>query len=191
MADPAGERRFQDNSAAIGAQIRKMREARGLSAAELARQSGISKATLSTLESGAGNPRFDTLSAIAVALRLPLGDLIVPVGPAHTVLQRGTPPPEHSKQELLQRIRAGVLTEVWRLRIRNAGHLIESPAHTDGTMEHIQVAAGALRLGSVENPCEAEAGDFVVFPADVPHFYEAKTNDVEAIIIMTYPTSGW
>ncbi|PXX61776.1 XRE family transcriptional regulator [Nocardia tenerifensis] len=191
MSDPADSTQLAGAAAAIGAQIRRMREARGMSAAELARQAGISKATLSTLESGGGNPRIDTLSAIAVALRLPLGDLIVATAPARAVVRHGTPEPDYSKQELLQRVGAGVHVEVWRLRIRHAGNRIDSPAHTVGTVEHLHLAKGGLRVGTVDAPSEVSAGDFVVFGADVPHFYEATTDDVEAVLVMTYPVSGW
>ncbi|AFU02286.1 helix-turn-helix domain-containing protein [Nocardia brasiliensis] len=191
MSDLADSTKLDSAAAAIGAQIRRMREARGMSAAELARQSGISKATLSTLESGAGNPRIDTLSAIAVALRLPLGDLIVATAPSRATLRPGTSEPDYSKQELLQRVGAGVYVEVWRIRIRKAGNRIDSPAHTVGTVEHLHVAKGGLRVGAVDTPCDAAAGDFVVFGADVPHFYEATTDNVEAVLVMTYPVSGW
>ncbi|WP_069164139.1 helix-turn-helix domain-containing protein [Nocardia altamirensis] len=191
MTEPESGTQLDGAGAAIGGQIRRMREARGMSAAELARQSGISKATLSTLESGAGNPRIDTLSAIAVALRLPLGDLIVATAPTHAVIRPGTGEPEYSKQELLQRVGAGASVEIWRIRIRRAGNRIDSPAHSVGTVEHLHLASGGLRVGAVDAPTEVTAGDFVVFGADVPHFYEATTDNVEAVLVMTYPVTVW
>jgi transcriptional regulator with XRE-family HTH domain len=175
----------------IGAQVRRMREARRLSAAELARQAGISKGTLSTLEAGLGNPTIDTLSAIAVALRLPLGDVITPATPPKPVVRPGTGEPEYSKQELLHRMGAGTLTEVWRIRIHETGQRIESPPHAQGTVEHIYVARGGLIAGPVDTPSTLGRGDFVIFGADVPHFYEASADDVDAICVMTYPATGW
>jgi transcriptional regulator with XRE-family HTH domain len=131
--------------AAVGQHVRRFREARRMSVSELARQAGLSKATLSKLESGVGNPTIETVAAIAVALRLPLGDLIPGPAPAAPEVRRGTPEPEHSRQELLQRLGAGTLTEVWRLRVRAAGQFIESPAHAPGTVEHILVTRGKGR----------------------------------------------
>jgi predicted transcriptional regulator len=46
----------------IGAQVRRLREFRALSLADLARLSGVSRATLSILESGRGNPTVETVS---------------------------------------------------------------------------------------------------------------------------------
>lgn len=44
------------SAAAVGAQIRRRREQRGMSGSELARRAGLSKATLSQLEAGRSNP---------------------------------------------------------------------------------------------------------------------------------------
>ncbi|MEC3980500.1 helix-turn-helix domain-containing protein [Amycolatopsis sp. H20-H5] len=181
----------ESNAALIGAQIRRMREARRMSAAELAREAGISKGTLSTLEAGLGNPTIDTLSAIAVTLRLPLGDIILPASPPKPVVRTGTREPDYSKQELLHRMGAGVLTEVWRIRIHEAGQRIESPPHAPGTSEHIYVAHGELTAGPVDAPNAVTTGDFLIFGADVPHFYQASTDNADAICVMTYPATGW
>lgn len=62
-------------SAHIGQKVKLLRQARNLSLNDLSKLSGISKAALSKLESGDSNPRIDTLEAIAVALRFPLGSV--------------------------------------------------------------------------------------------------------------------
>ncbi|WP_414169551.1 helix-turn-helix domain-containing protein [Streptoverticillium reticulum] len=180
----------QGVGATVGAQVRRLRAFRELSLAELSRLSGVSRATLSGIESGRGNPTIETISAIAVALRLPLGDLLVDVVPQTPVLRRGTAEPEKSKQELLERIGAGGLSEIWRVRIARAGHRIDSPAHGKGTVERIVVLRGALRVGPVDAPVELGEGDFVTFSADVEHFYEALRPGVDAVLVMTYPAAS-
>jgi transcriptional regulator with XRE-family HTH domain len=172
----------------VGQQIKRLRQARRMSVSELSRQTGISKATLSVLESGQGNPTIETIAAIAVGLRLPLGDLITPPPPNGPIVRKGTEPPTESKQELLHRSSAGTATEMWRLRIGRRGRRIESPAHTTGTVEHILVTRGPIIIGAAIDPVQLDQGDFVSFPADVPHLYEACADDVEAVIVMNYPT---
>ena len=55
--------------AALGLHIRGIREGAGLSQAELARRSGISRMSLHTLEAGTGgSPNFSTLLWVADAL---------------------------------------------------------------------------------------------------------------------------
>lgn len=167
--------------------MRELREARKLSAAELARQARISKATLWSLESGEGNPTIDTLAAVAAALRLPLGDLVLVGARPEPMLRPGSEPPEYSKQELLHRLGSGLLTELWRLRIRSPGQRIESPPHARGTTEHILMLRGAARVGSWQSSTLLRTGDFLVFVADVPHFYEAAEPEVDAAVLMAYP----
>lgn len=57
----------------IGPRIVRVREAVGLTQAELARRTGLSQSTLSTAEGGASNPRADTLRLVAHALGVPVG----------------------------------------------------------------------------------------------------------------------
>ena len=61
---------------AVAHNVKRLRTAQGLSQAELARQSGIAKATLSQLEVGRGNPTIETLFALSRVLRVPLGALL-------------------------------------------------------------------------------------------------------------------
>ncbi|MBX7267863.1 helix-turn-helix transcriptional regulator [Micromonospora sp. Llam7] len=173
--------------AAVGREVRRFREARRMSVSELARRADVSKGTLSRLEAGLGNPTIETIAAIAVALRLPLGDLIPTSVPSAPSLQRGTPAPDYSRQEMLQRIGPGVLTEIWRVRIQQPGNFVESPAHAAGTVEYLLVSRGVLRAGPVDALHEAGAGDFLVFSADVPHRYEVVHGPAEASLVMTYP----
>ena len=60
---------------AVAANVRALRNARGLSLGELADASGTGKATLSRIEAGQANPTVETLFALADALGVPLGAL--------------------------------------------------------------------------------------------------------------------
>lgn len=75
---------------ALGQRLRLLRSERGVTATELARASGVGKATLSKLETGQGNPTVETLGALAAALQLPLGDLLAELTPAPVRLLRST-----------------------------------------------------------------------------------------------------
>ena len=56
--------------------LRALRRDRGLSLSDTARASGVSKATLSGLESGRGNPTLATVLNLARALEVPPSRLI-------------------------------------------------------------------------------------------------------------------
>ena len=62
----------------VGRNVRRLRERRGLSLADLGTRAGVSKTTVHDLEGGTANPRLETLYAIATALSVGLADLLTP-----------------------------------------------------------------------------------------------------------------
>jgi transcriptional regulator with XRE-family HTH domain len=60
----------------IGLRVRAARAQRGLTLRELGAQSGLSKALLSTLERGGGNPSIDTLFRLATSLGVSITELL-------------------------------------------------------------------------------------------------------------------
>src|SRR6188474_1453527 len=57
------------------ANVRQLRESRGLTQDQMAKLSGIPRATWGHLESGAGNPTLSVLHKVALALQVPLEEL--------------------------------------------------------------------------------------------------------------------
>jgi transcriptional regulator with XRE-family HTH domain len=66
---------MQSAAQALARNLKRKRLERAISLSELARVSGVSKATLSGLERGTGNPSVDTVWALAHALNAPFGEL--------------------------------------------------------------------------------------------------------------------
>ncbi len=62
-------------SARLAANVRHLREARGLTQEQMARVAGIPRATWGHLETGAGNPTLAILDKVATALQVPLEEL--------------------------------------------------------------------------------------------------------------------
>ena len=60
----------------LGARIRSLREAAGLTQEALARTAGIGRITLVRLENGRNAPKLGTLESIANALEQPIEDLL-------------------------------------------------------------------------------------------------------------------
>ncbi len=78
--------------AAIATSVQRERHRVGVSLTELARRAGVAKSTVSQLESGTGNPSLETLWALAVALGVPLSQLIDPPTSPIQVIRAGTGP---------------------------------------------------------------------------------------------------
>ena len=174
---------------AIGARLRELREARGISLGTLAAQAGIGKGTLSELETGRRNPTIETLFAVTTALGvafsavLPLDDTWAP----GAVEVSG----EAIGAVLVDRfVDVGATTELYRVHIE-AGRQQESEPHAAGVTEHWIVYAGVLELGPKGKLVRLGAGDSTTFTGDVPHRYRAEGDaDVAATLLVRYPNTG-
>jgi transcriptional regulator with XRE-family HTH domain len=173
-------------AARIAASLRILRQRQGLSVAQLAERSGVARATLTKLEAGQGNPTIDTLYALADTLGAALGDLIDEPSARVEVIRAGEGIRVRGAvtARLLDRIHGRTLAELYEVtlatRARRAG------PHPAGVVESLILTAGRLRVGPAEHPVELSAGDFVRFPGDVPHLYQAIGAPARAILLMSH-----
>lgn len=174
----------------VAANVRGLRETGGLSLSELARRSGLSKAALSQLEAGQGNPTVETLWSLAQALGVPFSDLTAkPAAPVVALTRArdvewiaGDP----VSSRLLHRLATSGVLEVHEIRIQ-PGRARRSEAHQRGLTEHVVIHHGSLRVGPVEAPVVLGSGDSASYVADVPHVYEGLEAGT-GLILMHYPT---
>ena len=164
-------------AAQLGRRVQELRAAASLSLAELARRSGVARATLTQLEAGDGNPTLDTLYALADALGRPLSDLIAPASAAPTrIVRAGEGPAVRGavvSGHLLDRLRLPQhVIEVFSLRLA-PGERQRRDGHPAGTHEHLVVEDGRARVGPEADPVELGPGDYAAYDASGPHVYEA------------------
>jgi transcriptional regulator with XRE-family HTH domain len=175
----------------VGENLKRLRAERTLSLSDLARASGVAKATLSALEGGRGNPTLETLSALAAALQVPMGDLITAADPEPVTVVRADEGTDRvggsgsaNDLRLIARFTPGGTVEVyeasWPKRsTRNAG------GHGPGTREHVFVTRGGLKVGPVGREVGLAGGDYATFAADDPHLYEARAG-TRALLLMQW-----
>jgi transcriptional regulator with XRE-family HTH domain len=172
--------------------LRRLRRARDMSVSELARRSGVAKGTLSTLESGSGNPTVETLWSLAGALGVPMADLLAEVTEEAFVVRSAANP------ELAGRNVKGRTID--RVFGREVFDIIEGtlpadlprrvPGHPPGTITRLYVVHGALRVELPHETIELEDGDFIRFAADVPHVYTALGADVRILGVLNFTLSA-
>ncbi|MEU6572687.1 XRE family transcriptional regulator [Streptomyces sp. NPDC046805] len=172
----------------LAANLRRARTQRGLSLSELSRRSKIGKATLSQLESGAGNPTIETVFSLSRVLEVPISDLLdtPPTGELTVVRAAETEVLSGEGVDLrpLQRIESGdAVVEVFDQRVR-AGCRQESLGHV-GT-EHTIVQAGRLGVRVEGEEVELGPGDYVRFDASRPHSYTALDGEVRSVLLLQY-----
>ncbi len=177
--------------AVIAAALRRERQRTGLTLSELARRAGLAKSTLSQLEAGQGNPSVETLWALAGALGVPFSQLVAESPPRVQVIRAGEGPRIHSDRADF----IGTLLSAGSRHARRDVYIIEqepgpirhADPHIPGSVEHVVLAAGRLRCGPVGSSVELSPGDYVSFPGDVPHVYEALAPGTWAVHIMEHP----
>jgi transcriptional regulator with XRE-family HTH domain len=183
--DDAGELR-----ARVARSVRELRGRSGRSLADVAAAAGIGKSTLHAIEAGEANPGIETLWALAGALGVTFGDLLDPPSPSVRVVRAGEGPRVESESS---RMRAHLLAttahqsrvEVFSLDL-DPGAERGAEAHAAGTVEHVLVTHGALRVGPADATAALGPGDLATFPADVEHVYEATEPHTRAVLLIEY-----
>jgi transcriptional regulator with XRE-family HTH domain len=172
---------------AIAFALRRERERTGLSLSELAKRAGIAKSTLSQLESASGNPSVETLWALSVALDVPFARLVEPVRPKVQLLRKGEGPTVFSERAdyvatVLSACPPSARRDLYLLAAE-PGSVRESEPHMPGVVEHVVLCSGRARLGLAEEPVEVAPGDYIAYPGDLPHVFEALEPGTTAVLV--------
>jgi transcriptional regulator with XRE-family HTH domain len=174
----------------VGRNLRRFREERQFSLGEVCRRAGVAKQTVAGLEAGTGNPTVDTLERIAGALGVSIRALLTEMGTEVAAqrsdeadwLDRGPLEVRH----LDQAYGSGYVTNsVLRLEAER-GVSYHQPGGR-GSLRHCYVLAGRVRLGPVGAPTAAGEGDFVRFPAEAPHLFQALSPRATILVCTTAP----
>ncbi len=52
-----------------------------------------------------------------------------------------------------------------------------------GVVEHVVISAGRALVGVAGEPVELSPGDYICYPADVPHVFEALEPRTQAVLV--------
>jgi transcriptional regulator with XRE-family HTH domain len=178
-------------SGALAANVRRRREAAGLSLAQLAELAGIAKGTVFAIEAGEANPTVDTVYALAAALGCPMVELLADTPDPMLVEVRGSGRKERIgalNGRRLQRFTPTGPVEVIEVSLTTTATTRSRP-HAHGVYEHVWVAGGRIRLGPTNDPFELDAGDYVCFPGWHEHAYRPLEPPVQLLMLLSYVRS--
>lgn len=178
-------------AAQLARSLRAHREAAQLSLGALAARSGVSKATVSTIEAGVANPSLEILWRLAGALGISLGALLGEQEPPPIRLLRAGDGVEFASEsgvtgQLLLTEGRAHRTEIIHFELP-AGADYRSAAHQAGTEEFLFCLSGSLDAGPAGREEQLQAGDALWFPADLPHRY-ASGGGARCLLALSYPT---
>ena len=140
--------------AEVGPRLRRLRDERGVTLAELATATGISKSTLSRLESGQRKPSLELLLPIAEAHQVPLDDLVgaPEVGDPRIRLR----PQDRNGRIVVPLTRQPGGIQAWKVVIQPSGE--EPSLRIHEGYEWLYVLAGQLRLVVADHDIELGPG---------------------------------
>ncbi len=173
--------------ALLAANLRRFRVARHLSLSKIARLTSMSKATLSAIENGHGNPTVDTLALLAGGLGVSVSELLAQAQLGEVRIVRASEAQERRGDDAaLRRLDSSTTScgsvEAFELDLP-ARHLYEQTPRAAGSRQGVLVLKGKLIAGPVERISELASGDYASFPADVPHIYEAGRVPARALLL--------
>lgn len=175
----------------IARTLRREREAAGLSVSELARRAGVSKATVSQLEGGAGNPSVETLWALAVALGVPFAVFVDQEAQAPTLVRASSLSgaaagiPSSAAPYVASLLSASpphARRDIYLLHAEPGEARVSEP-HQRGTSEHLVLVSGRARVGPVDAPHVLDPGDYLAYAGDAPHVFEALLPGTSAVLV--------
>ena len=159
-------------SGRLGRNIRQLRQARGFTQQQMAKLSGLPRATWANLESGDGNPTLAVLHSVAMAFQVSLEEIVAEPRATAKLYERGSLP---------VRLRGGVSVssllpdkvpgmQIERLELPVGARMVGVP-HTAGTREYLTCESGELELVASGESFQMAEGDVVVFRGDQRHSY--------------------
>ena len=178
-----------DFSLRMGRAVKQRREAAGFSLRMLAARSGISSSMISDIERGTKSPTVTTVVRLARALGVSAAALVDGgTGPAPRirVLRRddGAGGEHPTRWKSLGPAAPGSRIDFVRYQIPPSTVLGPATAHAPGTVEHMHVATGTVRITVGDETAELAAGDSCSCRTDAPHAIENPDPSAEALIYL-------
>lgn len=169
----------------VGGRLRGVRARRGLTLMGVSATTGISKSTLSRLETGRRRPTLELLLVLSHVYRVPLDDL---VGAPEAGDARLRFKPGHVKgRTVIPLTRQPGAMQAWKIVVP-ADASVPQPRSHEGS-EWLLVLSGRMRLVLGENNWILVPGEFVSFDTSEPHWF-GSTGDEPAEILSIFARPG-
>ncbi len=170
--------------AEVGPRLKRARTQRHVTLTELAAATGISKSTLSRLESGQRKPSLELLLPIAQAHRIPLDELVgaPEVGDPRIQLK----PEKRNGRVVVPLTREPQGMHAWKVVIPPERG--EPKLRTHEGYEWLYVLSGELRLILAGHDVTMKAGEVAEFDTSLPHWFgPAGDRPVEILSVLSRP----
>ncbi len=184
---------MDDLAGHLAANVKQLRAARGFTQQQMARLSGLPRATWANLESGAANPTLAVLHRVAGALQVSLEELLAPPRAVSRFYPRDTVPARVRGQVSVRQLLPDPIpgSEIGRMEFAPLARLTGIP-HTPGTREYLTCESGEIVLVVGGETFHLRPGDVVSFRADQRHSYSnpARAPAVGYSVVLLAPLAN-
>jgi transcriptional regulator with XRE-family HTH domain len=167
----------------VGPRLRQLRAQRGVTLAALSESTGISKSTLSRLETGQRRASLELLLPLAQAYRVPLDDLVgaPEVGDPRVRLKAS----KRNGRTVLPLTRQPGGVQAWKI-IVPASNNVPQPRSHEG-YEWLYVLSGRMRLVLGDRDLVLGPGEVAEFDTRVPHWFGSDGKQAAEILSLFGP----
>ena len=161
-----------DVQGTLSSNIRELRRARGLTQEQLAKASGVPRATWAHLETGAANPTLGVLVRVAAALQVSIEELISAPRATARLFHRADLKTREKQGVNIRKLLPEPLPglDIERMELPPKSRMTGTP-HRAGTREYLTCESGTIVLAASGAKYTLQQGDVVVFRGDQPHSY--------------------
>ena len=173
----------------VGREVRRWRQTRALTLAQVGERSGLNIGYLSQIENEKAVPSLEALAAIAAAIDVPAAWLLLDSSSAPRVVRADARPrTEAPGGALMTEVDAGTSRDVCILEV------VAPPGHATGVHahhgdEHHLILSGRWRMSQGDHVVELGPGDYLAWDPSVPHDVE-NIGDDDGRILIVYPRRG-
>jgi len=178
----------------LGKKLRRMRQARGLTAVELAKRSRVTTGFISQLEHSRTVPSLQTLQRVAAVLHVPLTYFLLDQDLQPQVMRKRERPIIHLEQE---DVRVSLLSplppqhlELTLLELPPGAVSWSTPRSHAGQQCHL-VWQGTVRADYGEHTYRLDEGDSILWEGTLPYRLENIGDNEARLMIATAPASLW
>ena len=175
---------------AVGRQVRRWRQERGLTLAQVAERSRLNVGYLSQIENDKASPSLEALAAIGEALVVPITWFLLDAVPPPRVVRA-------SERRILdgpggariEQVDGGVPRDL-RIVLATAPPGEGTGLHAHSGDEHHIVLAGRMRLTQADFEAELGPGDYLLWDATVPHTAETVGDEPAVVLLISHRAHG-
>lgn len=169
----------------VGPRLKRLRNQRNVTLTSLAATTGISKSTLSRLETGHRRPSLELLLPLAQAYNVPLDDLVgaPEVGDPRVRLK----PRQANGRTVVPLTRHPGGVQAWKIVIPTSK--VEPELKTHEGYEWLYVLSGRMRLVLGDNDLTLGPGEVAEFDTRVPHWF-GSTGGQSAEVLSLFGQQG-